>query len=95
MQIFEQKSATKNGISLYSTKYNISKIACAAEPLFRLKVRGERLKAGSLGLRSRRACAQVCAHARHANIIYITPSMAQSPNEHRNRSRNVHTTCRH
>ena len=24
-----------------------------------------------LGLRSRRACAQVCAHARHANIIYI------------------------
>ena len=71
MQIFEQKSATKHGISLYSTKYNISKIACAAEPLFRLKVRGERLKAGSLGLRSRRACAQVCAHARHANIIYI------------------------
>ena len=27
MQIFEQKSTTKNGISLYSTKYNISKIA--------------------------------------------------------------------
>ena len=27
MQIVEQKSTTKNGISLYSTKYNISKIA--------------------------------------------------------------------
>ena len=39
MQIFEQKYITKNDISLYSTKYNISKIAfgsasralCAAE----------------------------------------------------------------
>ena len=35
MQIFEQKSTTKNGISLYSTKYNISKIICAAKPLIR------------------------------------------------------------
>ena len=34
-------------------------------------------------------------HAANANIIYITPSMAQSPNEHRHRSRNEHTTCRH
>ena len=54
MQIFEQKSTTKNGISLYSTKYNISKITCAAKPLFRLKVRGERLKAqGFYRLRSK------------------------------------------
>ena len=35
MQIFERKSTTKNGISLYSTKYNISKIICAAKPLIR------------------------------------------------------------
>lgn len=27
MQIFEQKYTTKNDISLYSTKYNISKVA--------------------------------------------------------------------
>lgn len=27
MQIFEQKYTTKNDISLYSTKYNVSKIA--------------------------------------------------------------------
>ena len=47
MQIFEQKYITKNDISLYSTKYDISKITFAAEPLFRLKVRGERLKARS------------------------------------------------
>jgi|GEM_PF-1803715 len=55
MQIFEQKYTTKNDISLYSTKYNISKVAFllaaltleAAELLFRLKVRGERLKARS------------------------------------------------
>ena len=42
MQIFEQKSTTKNGISLYSTKYNISKIAARRSRDFRLKVRGER-----------------------------------------------------
>ena len=47
MQIFEQKSATKNGISLYSTKYNISKITTRRSRDFRLKVRGERLKARS------------------------------------------------
>ena len=34
MQIFEQKSTTKNGISLYSTKYNISKITLLAERAF-------------------------------------------------------------
>ena len=51
--------------------YMITKIAVQRSCFFRLKVRGERLKAGILGLRSRRACAQVCAHARHANIIYI------------------------
>ena len=34
MQIFEQKYITKNDISLYSTKYDISKITFAAEPLF-------------------------------------------------------------
>ena len=55
MQIFEQKSTTKNGISLYSTKYNISKIILGSQSercrqrscFFRLKVRGERLKARS------------------------------------------------
>ena len=31
MQIFEQKSTTKNGISLYSTKYNISKIILGSQ----------------------------------------------------------------
>ena len=85
MQIFEQKYITKNDISLYSTKYNISKIAFLL--LTRSVARGE--------VFSSCMCAGVRTCTSREHYIYITPSMALSPNEHRSRSRNGHTTCRH
>ena len=88
MQIFEQKYTTKM-IFLYTLQNTI----------FQRSLRGKAALVGYVVARGEVFSSCMCAGVRtctsREHYIYITPSMAQSPNEHRSRSRNGHTTCRH